>query len=215
MTGYEQRLEALLGGATSEPARVAACRAIADAEHARAVVLVEGVSDQIAIETLGAARGEDMTDIAVFPTGGAHAFGPFIQHFGPRGRALRLSGLCDLAEASIVRAALVAGGLLDPTRDIAHANFYTCDRDLEDELIRALGVDAAIAVIDGQDDLHRLRTMQRQPEWRNRPATDQIRRFIGSGSRRKLRYAAAFVNALPPERAPQPLREVLDAVVQV
>ncbi len=213
MAGYEQRLEAVLGGATSELARAAASRAIARVEHAAAVVLVEGVSDQIAVETLGAVRGDDMAGIGVFPTGGVHAFGPFIKHFGPRGRALRLSGLCDAAEAGVVHEALVAGGMLDPSHAIAESDFHICDRDLEDELIRALGVDAAVAVIDEQGDLHRLRTMQHQPEWRNRPTADQIRRFLGSGARRKLRYAAAFVRAMPPERAPTPLREALDAVV--
>ncbi len=213
MAGYEQRLEAVLGGTTSELARAAASRAIARVEHAAAVVLVEGVSDQIAVETLGAVRGDDMAGIAVFPTGGVHAFGPFIKHFGPRGRALRLSGLCDAAEAGVVHEALVAGGMLDPSHAIAESDFHICDRDLEDELIRALGVDTAVAVIDEQGDLRRLRTMQHQPEWRSRPTADQIRRFLGSGARRKLRYAAAFVRALPPERVPTPLREALDAVV--
>ncbi len=215
MVSYEQRLEAVLGGTTSELARAAASRAIARVEHATAVVLVEGVSDQIAVETVGAVRGDDMASITVFPAGGVHAFGTFIQHFGPGGRALRLAGLCDAAEADVVHEALIASGMLDPSHAIAKLDFHICDRDLEDELIRALGVDAAVAVIDEQGDLRSLRTMQHQPEWRNRPMVDQIRRFLGSGARRKIRYAAAFVRALPPERVPSPLCEALDAVVGI
>ncbi len=38
---------------------------------------------------------------------------------------------------------------------------------------------------------------------------DQIRRFMGAGARRKLRYAGVFVRALPPDLLPLPLRAVL------
>lgn len=215
MSGHEQRLETILRDTTSKLARAAVRRAIVRVEHAAAVLLVEGVSDQIAVETLAAVRGDDMARTAVVPTGGVHAFGPFIERFGPRGRGLRLSCLCDAAEADVVHRALAAGEALSAAGERRESSLHVCDRDLEDELIRALGVDAAVAVIDEEGDGRRLRTMQRQPEWRDRPTADQLRRFIGSGARRKLRYASAFVAAMPPCRAPGPLREALGAVVGV
>ena len=54
--------------------------------------------------------------------------------------------------------------------------------------------------------------MQKQPVWRGRPVEDQLRRFLGSGARRKVRYAALLVDALELERMPAPLDGVLAAV---
>ena len=47
--------------------------------------------------------------------------------------------------------------------------------------------------------------MQKQPEWRRRPGEDQLRRFLASGARRKIRYAVLLVDALELDRMPAPL----------
>ncbi len=67
--------------------------------------------------------------------------------------------------------------------------FCVCVEDLEDELIRAIGAAEMEALIDSQGDLGSFRSLQRQPEWRSQPAEAQLRRFLGSGATRKLRYA--------------------------
>ena len=66
----------------------------------RAVVLVEGISDQRAVEALAARRGRNLAaeGISVVPIGGAQAIGRFLDRFGPRGLDLTLAGLCDAAE---------------------------------------------------------------------------------------------------------------------
>jgi hypothetical protein len=84
-----------------------------------------------------------------------------------------------------------------------------CDADLEQELIRALGAAAVEQVVDAHGDLGSFRTMQRQPEWRGRPVEDQLRRFMGSGGRRKIRYARFLVEALDDDQVPRPLDRVL------
>jgi hypothetical protein len=63
-------------------------RALSSADDARAIVLVEGVSDQIAIETLAARRGRDLATegVAVVPIGGAQAVTPFVTRFGREDR---------------------------------------------------------------------------------------------------------------------------------
>ena len=68
--------------------------------------------------------------------------------------------------------------------------------DLEDELIRALGADAVQRVVEAQGDLGPFRTLQKQPQWQGRPVEEQLRRFMGSGGRRKIRYARFLVEAL-------------------
>jgi predicted ATP-dependent endonuclease of OLD family len=51
---------------------------------ARAVVLVEGISDQRALETLAERRGRDLDveGVRIVPIGGAHAIGRFLARFG-------------------------------------------------------------------------------------------------------------------------------------
>ena len=47
------------------------------------------------------------------------------------------------------------------------------------------------------------------PAWRVRATEEQLRRFMGSGARRKIRYARLLVDALDLERVPRPLDRVL------
>ena len=83
--------------------------------------------------------------------------------------------------------------------------FYVCVEDLEDELIRALGAAAVEEVVEAQGDLGSFRTLQKQPAWQGRPPEQQLRRFMGSGGSRKIRYARLLVEALEPDQVPRPL----------
>jgi hypothetical protein len=87
--------------------------------------------------------------------------------------------------------------------------FYVCVADLEDELIRSLGAAAVERVIDAQGDLAPFRTFQKQPAWRGRSTEEQLRRFIGTHSGRKIQSAALLVDALDLARVPRPLDRVL------
>ena len=137
--------EKLLAGYVTGPAAAteATAAALPRAAAARAVVLVEGVSDQIAVETLAARHGRDLAaeGIAVLPTGGAHGITRYLRLFGPEGTGARLAGLCDAAEEHIVRRGLAAAGLGSPgsRADLERLGFFVCVQDLEDELIRAAG----------------------------------------------------------------------------
>ena len=179
----------------------------------RAVVLVEGFSDQAAVAALAERRGRDLEaeGVAVVPIGGAQAIGRFLARFGPRGLDVRLAGLCDAGEEADFRRGLERAGLgSDLDRDeMERLGFYTCVADLEDELIRALGAAAVEEVAEAQGDLRSFRTLQRQPAWQGRATEEQLRRFMGSGGRRKIRYARLLVEALDPARAPRPLDRLL------
>jgi hypothetical protein len=183
------------------------------AELARTVVLVEGVSDRLAVEALAARHGRDLAaeGVAVVAMGGAHSIGRFLERFGPRGLDLRLAGLCDEGEEDDFRRALERAGLgADLTRaDMERLGFFVCSADLEEELIRALGVAAVERVIEAQGGLGSFRTLQKQPAWRGRRPEEQLRRFMGSGGSRKIRYAALLVDALPLDRVPRPLDGLL------
>ena len=179
----------------------------------RAVVLVEGISDGRALEALAARRGRrlDAEGVSVVPIGGAQAISTFLDRFGPQGLGLELAGLCDAGEERDFRRGLERAGLGESlTRGaMERLGFYVCEADLEDELIRALGVAAVEAVVDAQGELGSFRTLQKQPAWHGRPDEEQLRRFMGSGGSRKIRYASLLVDALDLDRVPRPLERVL------
>jgi hypothetical protein len=183
------------------------------ADSPRTVVLVEGASDKLALETLAERRGRnlDAESVSVVPVGGAHAIGSFLDVFGPQGLNVRLAGLCDAGEERHFQRALERTGLgADLTRpDMERLGFYVCVADLEDELIRSLGADSVEGVIAAQGDLDSFRTLQKQPAWRGRAREEQLRRFMGSGGSRKIRYARLLVHALDLARVPRPLDGVL------
>jgi hypothetical protein len=177
---------------------------------ARAVVLVEGMSDKLAVEALAMRRGRKLADehIEVVPMGGLEEHRQPPRNLWP---SVKLAGLVDVGEEGDFRLALESAGFGDRlTRDeMEQLGFYVCDADLEDELIRALGPDAVERVIEELGDLESFRTFQKQPAWRCRPAHEQLRRFFGTTSGRKARSAPLLVAALDLDRVPRPLDGVL------
>jgi hypothetical protein len=184
-----------------------------DGIRSRALVLVEGISDQHALQTLARRRGRDLASagISIVSMGGATNIGKFLDRIHREGAGLALAGLYDLAEERFYRRSLERMGFgADLTgADLEALGFYACVADLEDELIRALGVASVERVIDDQGDLGSFRTFQRQPAQRPRSIRDQLRRFMGTQSHRKIRYATLLVEALDLTRVPRPLDRVL------
>jgi OLD-like protein len=193
----------------------AAVRAYAQGVTAGAgtVVLVEGLSDYAALTALAARSGRELHDEGVFivPMGGATNIGHFLDLLGPRGLDVRLAGLCDIAEEPALRRGLRRAGLgTVPDRGaLERAGFFVCVTDLEDELIRSLGVANAEQVIEAQGELTSFRILQNQPAQRNRAPEQQLHRFMGSRGGRKIHYARVLVEALELSRVPGPLDRLL------
>jgi len=181
----------------------------------RAVVLVEGRSDAAALHALAEREGRDLAAeaIAIASMGGATNIDRFVSAVGPGGRGLELAGLYDAAERPFVARALTRCGLLNGShKTLADVGFFECVRDLEDELIHALGIARTEAVVESQGELRQLRTFLRQPAQRQRDPFDQLRRFMGTHSGRKTQYATAMVAALELDEMPAPLVGVLSHV---
>jgi hypothetical protein len=168
----------------------------------RTVVLVEGVSDQVAVEALAARRGRDLVaeGVEVVAMGGATNIRHAVARYGPEGLGLRLACLCDAGEEAFFRRGLDGIGTL---------GCFVCDADLEDELIRALGVETVERIIEEQGELASLRTLRKQEFHRERRAEQQLHRFMGVRSGRKARYARLLVEALDPGNVPRPLDTLL------
>ena len=171
----------------------------------RTTVLVEGESDRVAVETLARRDGIDLAALGVRVVGMGGATS--LRHFLPRGADERVLGLVDEAEAPWTLRVLQAEGAGPGT--LAGRGFQVCRADLEDELIRCLGTDAVLGVVEAQGELASFGRLRHQPALRGRPLVDQLRRFLAGRSGHKITYARLLVEALPVGRAPGPLVRLL------
>ena len=104
-------------------------RHVAASVDVRTVVLVEGMSDQRALEALAERRGRNLAaeGVSIVPMGGATAVGRYLERFGPKGLDLRLAGLCDAGEERKFRRGLERAGLgSDLTRPRWKRSVSTC-----------------------------------------------------------------------------------------
>ncbi|GHH03612.1 TOPRIM nucleotidyl transferase/hydrolase domain-containing protein [Streptomyces lanatus] len=177
-------------------------RELAERLPVRTVVLLEGPSDVAAVDALAARRGRNLAaeGVCVLPMGGAMSVGRFAGMLGPSGLGLRLTGLCDERERPFYARGLERAG--------AEQEFFVCAADLEDELIRALGVTRVAELVRAEGELRGLQTFQRQPAQQGRTSQQQLRRFLGTRAGRKIHYGRILVEALDPDRVPAPLDEL-------
>jgi hypothetical protein len=161
------------------------------------VILVEGITDRIALEAVAAKLGLDLVSagIEIVPIGGAQA----IRRAAADYDAEQVVGLCDAAEERWFRRVL--GDAV-----------YVCVEDMEDELIRALGSAGVEEVIAANGELENFRNFQNQIAWRGRPADAQLHRWLRAAHRRNKRYPPLLLAALEPDRIPTPLAGVLGHV---
>lgn len=199
MDVFRETVVAWAAGGGGETARELAGRL-----PVRAVVLLEGPSDSAAVNALAASRGRDLAaeGVCVLPMGGAMSVGRFARLLGPPGLGLRLTGLCDEAERPFYTRGLERA-------DAAQDEFFVCAADLEDELIRALGVSRVEELIRDEGDGRALQTFLHQPAQRARTPRQRVRRFLGTKKGRKIHYGRVLVEALDPERVPAPLDGLL------
>lgn len=202
MRSFREAVTAWAAGGPGEPAQELAARL-----SVRAAVLLEGPSDAAAVGALAASRGRDLDGegVCVLPMGGAMSVGRFAQLLGPSGLGLRLTGLCDEAERPYyVRGWERAGA--------AQERIFVCAADLEDELIRALGVARVEELVGAEGDQRALRTFLRQPDQQGRTSQQHLRRFLGTKKGRKIHYGRVLVEALGPDQVPAPLDGLLTSL---
>jgi hypothetical protein len=168
-------------------------------------ILVEGDSDQAAVETLAPRYGVDLAaeQVTVVSMGGAGNVGRFLSEATAAGH--RVGGLYDEGEERFVARALGR----QEGEDLTRQGFFACRRDLEDELIRAIGLSDMTALLETHGELDAFRTLQHQPAHRGSEVGDQLHRFLGTSAGRKIRYGAIMAEAVPLESLPEPLEGLL------
>lgn len=179
-----------------------------------AVVLVEGESDRAAVATIALRRGLDLhrAGVSIVAMGGATNIRSHLERLGPRRHdGLVVAGLYDLAEERFFRRAVDGAGAPRGS-SLEASGFFVCDRDLEDEMIRAIGVPGVLDVVEAAGEVAALRALQKQPAHRGGTTEDQLRRFLGTKSGRKARYGRLLAEAVPLDRVPRPLDRLLTHV---
>jgi hypothetical protein len=199
MGAFREAVTAWAAGGPADSARELAARL-----RVRTAVLLEGPSDVAAVNALAERRGRDLAaeGVCVLAMGGAMSVGRFAPLLGPPGLGLRLTGLCDEGERRFYARGWERAG-------VAHQGFFVCAADLEDELIRALGVGRVEELVRAEGDLRPLRTFLSQPAQQGRTSQQQLRRFFGTKKGRKIHYGRALVEALDPDQVPAPLDDLL------
>ncbi|MFF5410737.1 TOPRIM nucleotidyl transferase/hydrolase domain-containing protein [Streptomyces albidoflavus] len=190
--------EAVGGWANGGPGERA--RELAGRLGVRTAVLLEGLSDLAAVETLAARQGRDLAaeGVCVVQMAGAMNVGRYALTLGPPGLGLRLTGLCDIRERPFYERGFGRAGA--PADAV-----FACSDDLEDELVRALGTARVEELVLAEGDDRAWQTFLRQPAQLGRPRPQQLRRFLGTKKGRKIRYGHLLVEALGPGQVPAPL----------
>jgi len=174
-------------------------------------VLLEGASDVRAVNALAQRAGVDLERVELVDLGGVTNAAKTLSRLLEQSAEIQVAGLCDANEAGVIVRALRRVGL--PVRDetdLPSYGFFVCRRDLEDELIRALGTARAVGVIERLGLGAKLQVLRGQEAWRDRSLADQLHRFCGVASGRKGLLAGAFAAELRPKEAPEPLRDLVD-----
>ncbi|MFE6734752.1 ATP-dependent endonuclease [Microbacterium sp. NPDC057650] len=181
------------------------------AEGSRTVVLFEGRSDRLAFEVVARRLAVEVAGEALVELGGITNLRNFL--IPMQGTDARVLGLYDGAERQYVARVLRDLGMLQGD-DLARAGFFGCERDLEEEVIRAAGSELVLETLATRGELGRFRVFQRQPAQRVRSIEEQLHRFAGTASGRKSRFAADVIDVVPIARMPAALVRLLEAVLR-
>jgi len=178
-----------------------------------AVVFLEGASDVAAARALAATREVSLERVRLVDLGGVTNLRRALARAAEQWPDAQPLGLCDAGEAHVAEGALRARGLaVRDASDLPAYGFFVCRRDLEEELIRALGTARTVDVVSRLGLGPKLVALQQQPAWVDRPVAEQLHRFCGVASGRKELLARALAQALTPDEVPEPLGLLLDRI---
>lgn len=177
----------------------------------RAVVLLEGASDVAAVGVLARRRGIDTAGpVQLLDLHGVTNVRRVLVHLAQDAPWVEVLGLCDAAEVGFVLGALGAvHGQVEGVEALPAHGFFVCRDDLEQELIRGLGDERTVEVVEELGLGPKLAALRQQPAWRDRPLADQLHRFCGVASGRKTLMAGAMAAALATDECPVPIELLL------
>lgn len=178
-------------------------------------VLFEGASDRLAFEAVARRLAADIRHLRLVDLDGITNLRRRLTELRALSDPPRVLGLYDSAEGRYVTQVLIDVGILvGPEAAPRDVGFHGCERDLEDEVIRAAGPALVLATLETRGELTRFRVFQGQPAQRERSVEAQLHRFAGTTAGRKARFATDVIDALPLDRMPPPLVALLEAALE-
>jgi AAA domain, putative AbiEii toxin, Type IV TA system len=211
--GVELKHSASLSDADAQGLARFATSRTAEAYFADTVILVEGMSDEVAIKTLALRLGRNLdgAGVSLVALDGAPTLAAYLQLLGPAGLDLRLLGLCDADYEDRWRKYLTAGGVVVADRNqMNQRGFQVADPDLEIVLVRALGPGRVEEIVDMHGRGSAFATFRQQPTQSGKSAEELICDFI---KRDKIYWAPRLVDELDlAARSPEALFDLVDAL---
>jgi AAA domain, putative AbiEii toxin, Type IV TA system len=181
----------------------------AEAFFARHVVLVEGITDYQAVRLIATKLGRnlDAEGVAVLPLDGGGTLKVYLELLGPDGLDLDLAGLCDADYEQDWRSKLAGAGLTVTTRqEMEAAGFFVADRDLEDELVAALGTTNTQVVISNDGAAGDFQQFANSAGQQGEPLAEQLRAFV---QKKKTRWTPQLAAAIAPASIPPSIAALL------
>jgi predicted ATP-dependent endonuclease of OLD family len=181
----------------------------AEAFFAKALIVVEGFSDLLALRTLTKLRGKDLdaSGVSLLSLDGSGTFKHYLQLFGPEGLGVELRGLCDQdAERDWIEKLSAAGIGVADRASLEENGFFVCDPDLEAEMLSALEPTEITRVIneDGAEATF--------SSFASHPANSGLTEHeiqVAFFKNEKVRWAPLFAAAMSPTALPQPIERLL------
>ncbi len=181
----------------------------AEACFARRVVLVEGYSDRLVILGLAQRLGRDLDaeGVSVLSLEGGSGIAAHLALLGKAGLAVEVLGLCDEdKEANWILEVSKAGIPVTDRATLTAAGFFVCVKDLEQEFIRSLGLEAVQALIAAEGEAQVFARFATQPAQATAALDEQLRRFLHGAS---VRWAVPLADAIDLKAIPGPLNDLL------
>lgn len=181
--------------------------------NARVFVLLESANDVAAVQVFARKLEIDTSAAEFVNLQGTTNIGRIMKDIRQVRSDADVVGLCDAADTRSAEKALNDDGLpVQDATDLPMYGFFVCERDLEDELIRALGADAARTALLNSGLASKFDALRTQPEWADKSIAEQVDKFCHSASGRKELAAAVLADAVPADAIPEPVSMLLDRI---
>jgi hypothetical protein len=185
---------------------------VAEAYFAELVVFVEGFSDLLAVRACASTLDIDLDarGVSLISLEGADILQHYLSLLGPSGLNVRMRGLCDLdKEARWTALLTVAGISINSRSDLNAAGFHVAEADLEEELVKALGITDTERVISEAGLTNRLEGFEKQPTNAGLSREDLLTAFAGT---LKIKLAPLLASEIPASDIPGPIKALLEGI---
>jgi energy-coupling factor transporter ATP-binding protein EcfA2 len=185
---------------------------LTEAFFASTAVLVEGVSDRLALRIAAETLGVDLDarGVSIVELNGAGLFATMLELLGMSGLGIRVIGLCDADHEQQWAGAVLGPGVYNGDRSVlAQHEVYVFDPDIEGALVDALGEQRVEALIAADGEAQGLAAFRQQPSQQQYSPREQLVRFVKKG---KARWPPMLMGDMADTEVPHVIRDLINSV---